>query len=110
MTTSQDEHLAAWRPTSRAAQRLIVMRLYRQAKFKGRTPKSWLIRFRKLVERGFLNGYDHIKTGSRTSSSVADTLLSALEPAADLAPVFPDPSYSQRNAASLTGERRAWAA
>ena len=30
--------------------------------------------------------------------------------AADLAPVFPDPSYSQRNAASLTGERRAWAA
>ena len=29
---------------------------------------------------------------------------------ADLAPVFPDPSYSQRNAASLTGERRAWAA
>lgn len=28
----------------------------------------------------------------------------------DLAPVFPDPSYSQRNAASLTGERRAWAA
>ena len=30
--------------------------------------------------------------------------------ATDLAPVFPDPSYSQRNAASLTGERRAWAA
>lgn len=30
--------------------------------------------------------------------------------ASDLAPVFPDPSYSQRNAASLTVERRAWAA
>jgi hypothetical protein len=28
----------------------------------------------------------------------------------DLAPVFPDPFYSPRNAASLTGERRAWAA
>ena len=28
----------------------------------------------------------------------------------DLAPVFPDPSYSQRNAVPLTGEWRAWAA
>ncbi len=28
----------------------------------------------------------------------------------DLAPVFPDLSYSQRNAASVTVERRAWAA
>lgn len=82
MTTSPAEHLAASRPTSRAAQRLIVMRLYSQAKFKGRTPKSWLIRFRKLVESGFVDGYDHIKTGSRTSCLVAETLLSALEPAA----------------------------
>lgn len=82
MTTLPDKHLAASRPTSRAQQRLLTMRLYRQAKFKGRTPKSWLIRFRKLVERGFANGYDHIKTGSRMSSSVADTLLSALESAA----------------------------
>ena len=28
----------------------------------------------------------------------------------DLAPVFPDPFYSQRNAEPLMGERRAWAA
>lgn len=38
------------------------------------------------------------------------SFLAAAAIAGDLAPVFPDPSYSQRNAASLTGERRAWAA
>ena len=36
--------------------------------------------------------------------------LLRIQTTSDLAPVFPDPSYSQRNAASLTGERRAWAA
>lgn len=74
--------MLASRPTSRAQQRLLTMRLYRQAKIKGRRPKSWLISFRKLVESGFVGGYDHIKTGSRTSFLVAETLLSALEPAA----------------------------
>ena len=38
------------------------------------------------------------------------TLTLVFDNGGDLAPVFPDPPYSQRNAASLTVERRAWAA
>lgn len=82
MTTSEEEQMLISRPTSRAQQLLLTMRLYRQAKFKGRRPKSWLISFRKLVESGFVGGYDHIRTDSKTSFLVAAALLSALEPAA----------------------------
>lgn len=82
MTASNEEQQQAPRPTSRAAQRMLTMRLYPIAKLKGRRPKSWLFRFRKLVEAGLIAGYDYMKTSSRSSTSLGNTLLSALASAA----------------------------
>ena len=53
-------------------------------------------------------GSFHLPLNSRQSTR--KILNQEMDSTSDLAPVFPDPSYSQRNAASLTGERRAWAA
>jgi hypothetical protein len=65
-------------------QYLQTRRARTQAKLRGRRPKSWLIEFRKRVESGLEDGYDHIQrqSGSRSSPTVAETLLSALKPAA----------------------------
>ena len=73
-----------------------------------------------VTERAALQAGDHVHVRLLDSGEILVRIAHAKDiPAVfrplegdgvDLAPVFPDPSYSQRNAASLTGERRAWAA
>ena len=45
----------------RAIQRHQTLFLYRKQKLKGRPPKNWLVRFRKLVMLGVVPGYDHLR-------------------------------------------------
>ena len=68
------------------------------------------------INEGFVfravSRHDRVARRGLSAQSVALVVKASVERVGgdDLAPVFPDPSYSQRNAASLTGERRAWAA